>query len=179
MLSNAEIEALEEILFAEPWGDEALDFFGLHGVISASVVGPIALEADAIFRLATGSDTLPSEGIPDVFRGAVEKLAASMRGALDQGLPLELPEPEDGDPMNALENWCAGFVDTFLENEDQWLEINEDDTANLLVPMMTLSGLFEDEDFLKVRESEKLAKQMADAIPDSLTDLYLLYHAPA
>ncbi|SDX11601.1 YecA/YgfB family protein [Marinobacter mobilis] len=179
MLSNAEIEALEDILFAEPWGDEALDFFGLHGVISASVVGPVTLSPADVFRLATGSDTLPQEGIPDVFLGAVDKLAASMRSALDMGLPLELPEPEDGDPMNALENWCAGFVDTFLENEDLWLEINEDDTANLLVPMMTLSGLFEDEDFLKVRESEKLAKQMADAIPDSLTDLYLLYHAPA
>lgn len=26
MLSNSDIEALEDILFAEPWGDEALDF---------------------------------------------------------------------------------------------------------------------------------------------------------
>ncbi|SFM19543.1 YecA/YgfB family protein [Marinobacter zhejiangensis] len=179
MLSNAEIEALEDILFAEPWGDEALDFFGLHGVISASVVGPVELAPADIFRLATGIDTLPKEGVPDAFLGAVQKLAASMKSALDMGLPLELPEPEDGDPMNALENWCAGFVDTFLENEDQWLEISEDDAANLLVPMMTLSGLFEDEDFRKVLESEKLTKQMADAIPDSLTDLYLLYHAPA
>lgn len=179
MLSNSEIEALEDILFAEPWGDEALDFFGLHGVVSASVVGPVELSPADIFRLATGADALPKEGVPDTFRQAVEKLAASMKGALDMGQPLELPEPEDGDPMNALENWCAGFVDTFLENEDKWLEIHEEDAANLLVPMMTLSGLFEDEDFLKVRESEKLTKQMADAIPDSLTDLYLLFHAPA
>ena len=33
MLTNPEIEALEDILFAEPWGDEALDFFGLHGLV--------------------------------------------------------------------------------------------------------------------------------------------------
>jgi uncharacterized protein len=44
--------------------------------------------------------------------------------------------------------------------------------------MLTLSGLFEDEDFQKVRNDEKLARQMSDAIPDSLTDLYLLFHAP-
>ena len=31
MLSDSDIEALEDILFAEPWGDEALDFFGLAG----------------------------------------------------------------------------------------------------------------------------------------------------
>ena len=47
-----------------------------------------------------------------------------------------------------------------------------------MVPMLTLSGLFDDEDFQKVRNSEKLSRQMADAIPDSLTDLYLLFHAP-
>lgn len=179
MLTNNEIEALEDILFAEPWGDDALDFFGLHGVVCASVVGPVALAPADLFRLATGVDSLPASGVPEAFSDCVAKLAEEMRSALDMGQPLELPEPEDGDPMNALENWCAGFVDTFLENEDQWLEINEEDTANLMVPMMTLSGLFEDEDFLKVRESDKLAKQMADAIPDSLTDLYLLFHAPS
>ena len=47
-----------------------------------------------------------------------------MSHLLDMGQPLELPEPEDGDPLNALENWCAGFVDA-LENEDDWLEENE------------------------------------------------------
>lgn len=102
-----------------------------------------------------------------------------MAHALDMGQALELPEPEDGDPMNALENWCAGFVDTFLEREEEWLEAaSEEETADLLVPMLTLSGLFEDEDFQNVRNSEKLSRQMADAIPDSLTDLYLLFHAP-
>jgi uncharacterized protein len=47
-----------------------------------------------------------------------------------------------------------------------------------MVPMLTLSGLFEDEDFQKVRNDEKLSAKMAEAIPDSLTDLYLLFHAP-
>lgn len=178
MLSDSDIEALEDILFAEPWGDEALDFFGLHGVVCASVVGPASLSSEDIFRLATGADEAPGGQVPDTFRDAVEKLARDMAQALDMGQPLELPEPEDGDPMNALENWCAGFVDTFLENEDAWLEAGEEETADLLVPMMTLSGLFEDEDFQNVRNSPKLSRDMADAIPDSLTDLYLLFHAP-
>jgi len=178
MLSDSDIEALEDILFAEPWGDEALDFFGLHGVVCASVVGPTSLSTEDIFRLATGAEQAPSGQVPDAFRQAVEQLGRDMAHALDMGQPLELPEPEDGDPMNALENWCAGFVDTFLENEEAWLKAGEEETADLLVPMLTLSGLFEDEDFQNVRNSEKLSRQMADAIPDSLTDLYLLFHAP-
>lgn len=178
MLSDSDIEALEDILFAEPWGDDALDFFGLHGVVCASVVGPASLSTEDIFRLATGADEAPGGQIPDTFRNAVEQLGRDMAHALDLGQPLELPEPEDGDPMNALENWCAGFVDTFLEDEDAWLEAGEEETADLLVPMLTLSGLFEDEDFQNVRNSPKLSRDMADAIPDSLTDLYLLFHAP-
>ena len=178
MLSDSDIEALEDILFAEPWGDEALDFFGLHGVVCASVVGPTSLSTEDIFRLATGAEQAPSGQVPDAFRQAVEQLGRDMAHALDMGQSLELPEPEDGDPMNALENWCAGFVDTFLENEEAWLEAGEEETADLLVPMLTLPGLFEDEDFQNVRNSEKLSRQMADAIPDSLTDLYLLFHAP-
>lgn len=180
MLSNSDIEALEDILFADPWGEEALDFFGFHGVVCASVVGPTKLSVETIFRLVTGAEDTPGGGIPDTFRECVTRLAGSMAQALDMGQALELPEPEDGDPMNALENWCAGFVDTFMEYEDAWLDaVSEEETADLMVPMLTLSGLFDDEDFQNVRTSEKLSRQMADAIPDSLTDLYLLFHAPS
>jgi uncharacterized protein len=81
--------------------------------------------------------------------------------------------------MNALENWCAGFIETFMEREDAWMEAaSEEEVGDLILPMLALSGLFEDEDFQNVRDSETLSTQMAEAIPDSLTDLYLLFHAP-
>lgn len=178
MLNNDEIEALEDILFADPWGEESLDFFGLHGVVCASVVGPRVLTTLEMFALATGDDQVSEQDVPETFSRLTGQLAQGLAHSLDMGQALELPEPEDGDPMNALENWCAGFVDSFLEYEEEWLEDNEGETAELMVPMLTLSGLFDDEDFRKAREDEKLAQQMADAIPDSLTDLYLLFHAP-
>lgn len=178
MLKNDEIEALEDILFADPWGEESLDFFGLHGVVCASVVGPQTLDASEIFRLATGQESVAPDDVPEVFARLTGQLAQGLAHSLDMGQSLELPEPEDGDPMNALENWCAGFVDTFLEHEEAWLEEDEADTAELMVPMLTLSGLFDDDDFRKAREDEKVAQQMADAIPDALTDLYLQFHAP-
>jgi uncharacterized protein len=178
MLSQAELDAVEDILFAEPWADGALDFFGLHGAVSASVVGPERLTPHALFLIATGADEAPAPGTPEAFVTAVEKLAAAMAHDLQMGETLELPEPEDGDPGNALENWCAGFVDTFLQHEDRWLPDDEQDAAELMVPMLALSGLFDDDDFNEVRASEKLSQAMADAIPESLTDLYLLFHAP-
>jgi len=179
MLTDADIEALEEILFAEPWGEDAVDFFGFHGLVCASVVGPVDYSVDELFLLATGVDVLPGGKVPDVFSRCVQKLSGAMANALDMGLALELPEPEDDDPMNALENWCAGFIETFMEQEDAWMEAaSEEEVGDLILPMLALSGLFEDEDFQNVRDSETLSTQMAEAIPDSLTDLYLLFHAP-
>ena len=60
MLSENDIVTLEEILFAAPWADDALDFFGLHGVVSASVVGPRTLTDDEVFALATGQESIRS-----------------------------------------------------------------------------------------------------------------------
>ena len=178
MLSDNDIERLETILFAEPWAEDAMDFFGLHGAVSAAVVGPVELDGETLFALATGQDPGDITEVPEAFSRATANLIKSMRKILDLGEDFELPEPEDGDPQNALENWCAGFVDAFLLHEDQWLDADEEQVAALLVPMMTLSGLFDDEDFCKAREDLRVSAQLADAIPDSLTDLYLLFHAP-
>lgn len=98
MLADSDIEALEDILFAEPWGDDALDFFGLHGVVCASVVGPVELDSLQIFRLATGSDSVSGDQVPEIFRRCVAALSETMSHSLDMGQALELPEPEDGDP---------------------------------------------------------------------------------
>lgn len=178
MLSEQDILALEEILFAEEWADEALDFFGLHGVVAASVVGPLPLTDVEVFALCTGQEIEEIQTVPAHFAQAVENLGMTLRKAFDLGAPVELPEPEDGDPQNALENWCAGFIDAFLLHEDEWLDQGEEEVADLLVPIMSLSGLFEDEDFEKVRRNNELFQRMSDAIPDTLTDLYLLFHSP-
>lgn len=178
MLSPNEILELEDILFAEQWADEAFDFFGLHGLVCASVVGPRQFEPRVLFALATGQDLGSAESPPETFITLCKKLERSLRSTLEQGETVELPEPEEGDPESALENWSAGFVDGFLLAEDEWLEENEEDVASLLVPMMTLSSLFEDEDFQQAREDEEISQQLAERIPDSLSDLYLLFHTP-
>ena len=77
MLSNSDIEALEDILFAEPWGDHALDFFGFHGVVCASVIGPVSLkDVDTCAEFAAAVDakaaSVPHPGDPDTCPDAVE-----------------------------------------------------------------------------------------------------------
>ncbi|MDX5300177.1 MAG: YecA family protein [Gammaproteobacteria bacterium] len=181
MLSEAEINALEDVLFDDAWADHALDFFGLHGLLCASVVGPKALLTEEVMALATSQEVeaLTNTPIPAAFAELTERLAHLIRQQLERDETLELPEPEDGDPLNALENWCAGFVEAFMLYEDMWLDANEEEVAELMLPIMALSGLFDDEDFASVRDNAELAQQMAEQIPDTLAELYLFFHTPS
>lgn len=179
MLTNQDVETLESILFAPDQGEETLDVFGLHGVITAGVVGPVPLSADRVYAIATGQPEESGGETPAEFSTLVEQLAARIRQALEQDETLELPEPEDDDTIEeALENWCAGFTDTFLLDEDQWLGEAETTVGQLMTPILTLSNLFDDEAFQQARKDPKQLADYADAIPELLTDLYLHYHSP-
>lgn len=179
MLTNQDVETLESILFAPDQGEEALDVFGLHGVITAGVVGPVPLSVARIYAIATGQSDETQEEAPAEFGALVNRLAAGIRQELEQGQTLELPEPEDDEAAEeALENWCAGFTDTFLLDEDQWLGEDEETVGELMTPILTLSNLFDDEAFQQARKDPKRLTDYADAIPELLTDLYLHYHSP-
>ncbi|MEQ6885186.1 YecA family protein [Salicola sp. Rm-C-2C1-2] len=179
MLTDQDVETLESILFAPGQSDEALDVFGLHGVVTASVVGPVPLSIERIYAIATGQPESGGDAMPDEFQTLVARLARTVQQELEQGHTLELPEPEDEETSEeALENWCAGFTDTFLLDEDQWLGEDEETVGEMMTPILTLSNLFDDEAFQQARKDPKRLADYADAIPELLSDLYLHYHSP-
>ncbi len=49
--------------------------------------------------------------------------------------------------------------------------------AELLLPVMAVSDLFDDEDFSQIKSNPKIMEQLSEQIPEVLTDLYLLFHA--
>ncbi|XOZ34012.1 YecA family protein [Halomonadaceae bacterium KBTZ08] len=179
MLTDQDVETLESILFAPGQSEEALDVFGLHGVVTASVVGPVPLSVERIHAIATAQPEGSEEAVPAEFQSLVSRLARTIQQELEQGQTLELPEPEDDETAEeALENWCAGFTDTFLLDEDQWVGEDEETVGQLMTPILTLSNLFDDEAFQQARKDPKRLTDYADAIPELLTDLYLHYHSP-
>ena len=79
---------------------------------------------------------------------------------------------------NSLTDWCVGFMEGMLSNEEAWYEHDEDAIIELTLPMVTISGLVEDEELDKLRANRKLLQQLAREIPEVLTELYLFFHAP-
>ena len=66
----------------------------------------------------------------------------------------------------------------FLREED-WFSAEEEIVSELLLPIMVGSGLFEDQpEFAEIAKDQDMVEDMMEHIPEVLTQLFLLFHAP-
>lgn len=179
-LPTGTLNALEDFLDSEA-NEHGLDFHGAHGYLTAITVGPRGtLDADA---LAAFFEDEAGSMDPAQMATLTQQLQAwqkSIHAVLYHGSRLELPCPliADSDEPNSLSDWCVGFMEGLFLDEDRWYAGNEDDIADLTLPMVVLSDLIEDDDLQTLRRDKKLLKDMTASIPDLITELYLLFHAP-
>jgi len=177
-LSTAEIEELEELLFSEELQDDALDYFGFHGLVCASTIGPEKIALDHI-KAIVFSDITPKASPKQLehFSYCVNTVQDEIQDALMQGSEARLPYEEEEDFEACIESWCIGFMEGFFHHETQWFAKDEEVSAELLLPIMALSGLFDSEEFQEICDNEKLMSQFESLITDQLTDIYLYYHS--
>jgi len=63
--------------------------------------------------------------------------------------------------------------------EAAWFEHAEEEVSELLLPIMVGSGLFDEQpEFADIAADRNLVDEMIDQIPELLTALFLLCHAP-
>lgn len=178
------IEQLENILFSDELTEETLDYFGLHGLVSAAVVGPINIKSDRIIEIIFGNETpsLKRED-HDFLKNVILQLSQSIKEQLLDEDEIFLPYMEEhqveenGHYDACLESWCTGFMEGFFDNEKAWFTKGEDIAAELLLPIMALSGLFENDEFEEIRRNQKLMSQFEEILPDQLVDIFLYYHS--
>jgi uncharacterized protein len=178
-LSDTSIDRIENLLFDEKFSDDTLDYFGLHGLVCASVVGPELLAPETVIETCIDGDLESvSEEELGHLRDCIQVIMHEIKTALDEGSAINLPyEEEDELYDDALASWCAGFVEGLLLNEDKWFEKDEEVSAELLLPYMAWSGLFDNEDFAPILNNKKLMQQLETAVPEQLTDIFLFYHS--
>lgn len=158
-----------------PANEMGLDPIAAHGFLTATVVGkPLPNWLSAFFE---GADaTVPSE-----IKEALQAWRQEMIDTLKAEQPIELPfdaseEAEDFSEDGDLAAWAIGFVDAMYSDENvDWFddENTEQDVADLTLPMVVLSGI--DEELDEIRSDEMLA-DMANALEDNITELFLLFH---
>ena len=181
-LSEQEIEQLESILFAEHLNEEALDYFGFHGLVCSTIVVPVSPGDQTLISLIFGCDDLNlSAEDAGLITGAITQIKQSIMEDINEGSDIFLPYVDEAENENdydaCLESWCVGFMEGFFYQEETWFGKGEDIAAELLLPIMALSGLFDSDEFQEIRRNEKILSQFEEIMPEQLVDIFLFYHS--
>ncbi len=174
-MATLDLDLLANFLDGEA-NEYGLDFAATHGFLCATIVGP---------ELANWMGHLFEDNeakVPAQIVEQIELWRKDIKATLDNeelvGFPVEI---EELSVDSSLGDWSIGFVDALFLNDEKWFTETDDEEAvvMLTLPMMVFSGIEGEEDLESVRLNPDLMAEMAEEIPENLTKLYLLYHAPA
>ena len=173
-ITELDLDQLAEYLDGEA-NEFGLDFAATHGFLCATVVGP---------ELANWRKHLFDEHEKDIPPAILEQIDLWRQDILqtllneeEVGFPVEI---EEVSVDSSLGDWAIGFVDALFLNDEAWFEQadEEEDVIMLTLPMMVFSGIEGEPDLESVRKNPDLMEEMAEEIPENLTKLFLIYHAP-
>ncbi|REC95652.1 YecA family protein [Kushneria indalinina] len=187
LLEDERLDALFEFLDSEHVSEEALDLFGAHGLLTALAISTAPHDRDE--RHALIFDTTPEFESDQQRQATLDALDALLDNAVDvfengniPDLPFDLEfEGSEDDEEHPVRLWCAGFMEGVFLDEQVWFGTQEETAAELLLPFMTLSGLFDEEDpeLAALGQQPAEATRLAGQLAELTLDLYLLQRAPA
>lgn len=184
--SDDDLDRLENFIFSEAVSEDSLDLIGIHGFLCALNISPNEIdEAEWLELVFDGQPQWTSKEEEAEISSILIRWKQSIRSDLyndrELGMPCELTLQGEKGEAPELEIWAQAFMEAVFLDEDAWFlegTDQEESVAELMLPIMVSSSLFEESEFREMRSNKKLAEQMANEIPDLLVDLYLLFHAP-
>lgn len=182
-LNEDQLETLALFLEDQAEAADGLDFFALHGLLTANAISPQPLSIDDLLNIIfNGNAPWPSEDIKTTITNLIGLLQKEIIELVESGQSFPVPcdlnveGDEDGEAA-PLENWAIGFILLSIEQHDAWYGEHEENAAELLFPIVYASGLNADDDAFKdIDDDETLSLQVCASIPDNVVDLFLLYH---
>ncbi len=153
-----------------------LDFAATHGFLCAVAVGP---KLDKWLSLLFDGQ---EKKIPKTIIEQIQLWLQDLQQTLANEESIEFPfEIEEADVDSSLGDWSVGFVDAMFVNEEAWFVAEiENALVELTLPIMVFSGIDEEDPQMEsFRRNGQLMDDLAQEIPDNLTEIYLLYHAPS
>lgn len=184
-LTDDELDQLEEFLYSDQVSEDSLDLIGAHGLFCALNISPNPLDEADLNTLLF--DTEPKwqsdeqkQKITNLLNRLYKEIGTNLYSDGEIELPCELSlDPEEDDDISPLAWWSQAFMEGVFTQEEDWFNKNtEQDVAEMLLPVMVASDLFDEDDINKIRNDEKLCAEMCAQIPELLIDLYLYFHAP-
>ena len=155
-----QLTRLQAFLDADELHEEALDYVAAHGYLTALSINAEDTEIEATLVALKAH------------------IARQLASDEEFDLPCDLDltdEPDDSD----LRGWCIGFMEGVFLREEAWFESAEEEVSEMLLPIMVGSGLFDEQpEFADIASNANLQDDMIVQIPEALSALFLLLHAP-
>ncbi|WP_281648439.1 UPF0149 family protein [Parendozoicomonas sp. Alg238-R29] len=161
--------------------EESLDAIMGHGYLTAQVISPAPDSPEQICEVMFSNPEATGLSKEELTRNISDILSFIDNQLNDDSAEFVIPVAVEEDEElleSELADWCAGFLEAHIEQEDAWLGDNEQAVAELLLPVAALSGLFADEpDFKEISNNGTLLEDMAVQLPEVMIELYLLMRA--
>lgn len=119
-LTDEEIKALEQFLLDAEGIPESMDISTLDGFLTAIVCGPRTILPSEWMRwvwdMERGEDApvftdqAQAQRILGLLMRHMNDIAQTLHQAPEQYEPLLTENPNDGDPIPILDEWCSGFM---------------------------------------------------------------------
>ncbi|MCL6415752.1 YecA family protein [Aestuariirhabdus sp. Z084] len=173
---------LEQYFNSDQLPEDALELMESHGFLTALNIAPNTIPENQWITELFGGD-IPDSARPEGICDALVELKDAIHRTLYSDSDLLLPCQFDSEEElfdSDLSAWCVGFAAALFLDEESWYERDEQLASELLLPVLVLSGLFteESEEFAEMASDPQLITDMAQQLPQVLTELYLLYQAP-
>jgi uncharacterized protein len=176
-LSEAEIEKLDHFLMHAPGTDQAMDVSMLDGFLTAIVSGPKTIMPSEWMRWVWDTENGTESPEFDSTEQAQEIVGLLMRHmndinetltlSPDDYEPLLTENPNNGDPIPAIDEWCLGYMAGVQLDWTGWqpvLAAHPDWLAPMILYGTPEGWAALEKDKLSVTEHKALAESLGDAV---------------
>ena len=132
-LSDAEIEELDQFLLGAESLEESMDISMLDGYLTAIVCGPATILPSEWLRwvwdLQDGEDApefqsqSQAQRILELLMRHMNSINQTLSHAPEHYEPLLMENPNNGDPVLIIDEWCTGFMKGIGLDSQGWLPV--------------------------------------------------------
>ena len=132
-LTNEEIEELDQFLLDAEGIEESMDISTLDGFLTAIVCGPKTVMPSEWLRwvwdMESGNDApefkdqAQAQRILGLLMRHMNDIAETLQQAPEHYEPLLMENPNNGDPIPIIDEWCSGFMKGVQLDSDGWLPV--------------------------------------------------------
>jgi uncharacterized protein len=132
-LTDDEIRELDQFLLDAKGLEESMDISTLDGFLTAIVCGPKTIMPSewmrCVWDMERGEDApefkdwAQAQRILGLLMRHMNDIAQTLHHAPEQYEPLLMENPNDGDPIPILDEWCSGFMKGVQLDSEGWAPV--------------------------------------------------------